>query len=72
MGSNKYYLSHNPQQNHNKSFIYAREKRKKCPKICIYAKKSVPLQRNWEIWPNVPINEPYGEADRMNEVNKEW
>lgn len=33
----------NPQQNHNKSFIYTREKRKKCPKICISAKKAVSL-----------------------------
>ncbi len=36
-------ISHNPQQNHNKSFIYAGEKRKKCPKICISAKKAVSL-----------------------------
>jgi hypothetical protein len=25
--------------------------------ICVCAKKAVPLQRNWEIWPNAPINE---------------
>ena len=44
---------------------------KSAPKFAYLQKKQYLCTRNWEIWPNVPINEPYGEADRMNEVNKE-